>query len=466
MFDARQLVRLFLAASVLALPHQSHAMDLAQAWRQALAHDANYQAARASYRATAQKLPQALAGLLPDIDGSLTGAYLDSRATGALAQVYNGTRSAWTLALTQPIFNWSAIQSYEQSKLVVANAEIQLQLAYQDLMLRTSQAYFSILALQDSLEALKAEQRSISEQLAAAKRRFELGDATVTDALEAQARYDLTSANIIGLENELRNAEDEFARITGQQPPPGSLYPLPYSVALPAPQPNKLAAWSDQARSANLDVVRARIYTRITEYDIQIAKGGHYPTVNFVASSTSNTVGNSQIRPFYTGRTIDNTLALTLSVPIYSGGGVSATVVEKAELQQKSVYDLEAVRRRSLQLSREYFNGVQAGLARVKGLQAAEKSSLSALKANLTGYQIGVRINLDVLNAQRQLFATKRDLADARYRTLMTGLRLQANSGVLSEANLLAINRMLKPPGSPGTGVMHDLNLPSGNRKK
>lgn len=459
MINARRFAGLLITASIMAVPLKAASMDLAQAWQFALSHDANYQAARAGYRAALQKLPQARAGLLPDIDGSLTGAYLDSRATGALSQVYNGSRSAWTLALTQPVFNWSAIQTYEQSKLVVANAEVQLQLAYQDLMLRVSDAYFSVLALQDELDALKAEQRSIAEQLAAAKRRFELGDATVTDALEAQARYDLTAANIIGLENELRNAEDNLARITGRQPVPGSLFALPYTVALPAPQPNKLSAWSEQAKSANLDVVRARIQTRIAEYDIQIAKSGHYPTVNFTASSTSNTVGNSQVRPFYNGRTIDNTLALTLSVPIYSGGGVSATVVEKAELQQKSVYDLEAVRRRSLQFSREYFNGVQAGLARIKGLQAAEKSSLSALKANLTGYEIGVRINLDVLDAQRQLFITKRDLAAARYRTLMTGLRLQANSGVLSEANLMAINRLLKPLGSPGTGIMHDVKV-------
>ncbi len=464
MFAAQRLARLLLKVSLVVTPLSVSAMDLAQAWQLALSNDATYQAARAGYRASLQKMPQARAGLLPNISGSLTGAYLENRATGSLAQVYDGSRSAWTLALTQPVFNWSAIQTYEQSKLVVASAEVQLQLAYQDLMLRVCDAYFTILALQDSLDAMKAEQRSIAEQLAAAKRRFELGDATVTDALEAQARYDLTSANMIGVENELRNAENELGRITGRQPIPGTLYALPYSVQLPKPQPNKLESWSDQARSANLNVVRARIQTRITSYDIQIAKSGHYPSVNLTASSTSNTVGNSQVRPFYDGRTIDNTLALTLSVPIFSGGQVSATVVEKAELQQKSVYDLEAVKRRSLQLSREYFSGVQAGLARVRGLQAAEKSSLSALKANLTGYEIGVRINLDVLDAQRQLFITKRDLAQARYRTLMTGLRLRANSGVLSQDNLFAVNGLLKPPGSPGTGIMHDLKLPGRKR--
>lgn len=443
-----------LLASCLLSTH-AWALDLAQAWQLALSNDPTYSAARAQYRAQLQKLPQAQAGLLPNMSGSLTGAYLDSRATGALNQVYNGSRSAWTLQLNQPVFNWSALNTFEQSKMVVAGAEIALQLAYQDLMLRLSQAYFDVLIAQDTLAALRAEQKSINEQLASAKRRFELGNATITDALEAQARFDLISANIISAENEVTNTEDALARIIGQTPV--ELSALPYTVALPPPEPNQLSAWSNQASTANLDVVRARIQIRIAEYDVEIAKAGHYPSVSLSASSTSNTVGNSQIRPFYSGRTIDNAVGLTLSVPIYSGGGVDATVLEKTELQQKSVYDLEAVRRRSVQLSKQYFNGVSAGLARVKGLEASEKSSMASLKANLTGYDVGVRINLDVLNAQQQLFVTKRDLGRARYETVMAGLRLRANSGSLSEADLMTVAQLLRPPGSPGTGIMYDL---------
>lgn len=457
MKSARRFAGALMALMTLMFVVNVKAMDLAQVWQLALTNDPTYQAARAGYRAALQKLPQARAGLLPEIQGNLTGAYLDNRATGALNQVFEGSRSAWTLTLTQPVFNWSAIQTFEQSRLVVASAEIGLQVAYQDLMLRVSQAYFSILALQDELEALKAEQRSINEQLSSAKRRFELGDATITDALEAQARFDLVGANIIGLENELVNSQEQLARIIGRQVMADTLHPLPYNVDLPAPQPNSLTAWSDQAQVANLNVVRAQIQTRIAQYDVQIAKSGHYPSVNLTASSTSNTVGNSQVRPFFDGRTIDNTVGLTLSVPIYSGGRVSATVVEKAELQQQSVFDLEAQRRLSLQLSRQFFNGVQAGLARIRGLESAEKSSLSALKANLTGYEIGVRINLDVLDAQRQLFVIKRDLASARYGTLLTSLQLKANSGMLSEDSLFQVNQLLRPPGSPGTGIMHDV---------
>lgn len=441
-----------------------YALDLAQAWKLALERDATYASARAQQRASQQKMPQARAGLLPKLEGSVTGTFQDSRATGSLDQVYNHQRAVWTLTLTQPLFNWASIQSYEQSKLIVTNSDVQLQLAYQDLLLRVSQAYFDVLIAQDTLTALKAEQRSVREQLKAARQRFELGEATVTDALEAQARDDLIGASILAAENDLTNAENELARMIGQYPDPGTLYELPYTVTLPGPKPAKLQDWTDQAASANLNVIQARLQSRIAEHDIQIAKAGHYPTVSLSAQATSNSAGNSAVRPIYGGRTIDNSVGLTLTIPLYEGGRINANVVEKAELQQKSVYDLEGQRRLAIQKARQYYNGVQTDLARIKGLQAAEKSGLSALRANLAGYQIGVRINLDVLNAQQQLFVTKRDLSKARYQALMNGLRLRANSGVLSEADLAGINSLLKAPGTPGTGIMHGINLPRAGR--
>ncbi len=452
---ARSALRRLVLSCAIIWSGAAWSIDLAQAFQMALTNDPTYAAARANYRALLQKMPQARAALLPQIYGSVTGAYVDSRATGEFNQVYNNARSAWTLYLTQTLFDWTAISTYEQSKLVVASAEVQLQLAYQDLMLRLSQAYFDVLSNQDALTALEVERKSIGEQLASAKRRFEMGGATVTDTYEAQARYDLISANIIAAEDNLQASKDILARNLGQSPEQLSV--LPYNVTLPAPVPNKLQEWSSQASMANLEVVRARLQTRISEQDVQIAKSGHYPTFSLVASSTSNTVGNSQVRPFFDGRTIDNTVGIQMNVPIYSGGGVSAKVTEKAELQQKSVFDMEAARRLAVQQAQQYFNGVNAGLARIKGLEAGEKSSRAALEANRTGYEVGVRINLDVLNAQQQLFLTMRDLARTRYDTLMAGMRLRANSGVLSEEDLLAINRMLKLPGTPGTSILDSL---------
>lgn len=453
------VARTILALSVAFSASASWAIDLAQSWQLAVNNDPVYAAARANYRAAMEKTPQARAALLPQVNAAVSAGYLDSRANTAFGQVYSNSNSAWSLTLSQPIFNWSAWETFEQSKLIVASAQVQLQLAHQDLILRLGQAYFDVLAAQDTLTALESEQRSIGEQLASAKRRFEMGTTTVTDTYESQSRFDLASANIIAAQNTLQNAKDLLARMIGHSTEAQSV--LPYRVTLPGPVPDKIQSWSEQARLANLEVIRAQLQTRVAEMDIEIAKGGNYPSVTLYASSMSNSLGNMLVQPSYSGRTVDNVVGVTLSVPIYSGGGISSRIVEKAELQQKSVFDLEAAKRQALQQSQQYFNGVTSGLARIRGLEASEKSSRASLQANRTGYEVGVRINLDVLNAQQQLYATLRDLALTRYNTVMAGLRLRANSGMLSEADLFAINQLLRAPGTPGSGILDLQNPPA-----
>jgi len=420
----------------------AQALDLSQAWQLALTNDPLYSAARANYRAMVEKMPQARAALLPQVVGSGTLGYLESRANMGYGQVYQNSNAGWSLTLSQPLFNWSAWQSFEQSKLVVASAEVQLQLAYQELMLRLTQAYFDVLTAQDVLLALQAEQRAIGEQRTSAQRRFDMGETNVTDSFEAQARFDLTAANVLGAENTLQNAKDILARILGQTVE--SLATLPYTVALPAPQPNVLQQWTDQSVNANLEMVRARLQTRIAEADVEIAKGGEYPTVSAFASTSSNTLGNMQVQPYYNGRTVNNVVGVTLSMPFYTGGMVSSQIAEKNALQQKSVFDLDAVKRQTVQLSQQYFNGVTTGLARIKGLTAVEKSGRASLEANRTGYRLGVRINLDVLNAQQQLYGAQRELATVRYQTVVMGLRLRANGGMLTDADISGINQLLK----------------------
>jgi outer membrane protein len=217
-------------------------------------------------------------------------------------------------------------------------------------------------------------------------------------------------------------------------------------VRLPPPQPARMADWSTQAESASLAVARAQLQTQIAQREIQVARSGHYPTLSLRATSGS---AEGQHREAAGGRAIDSSIGLVLSVPIYSGGGVSSQVTEKVQLQQKAREDYEAARRQAVQEARQYYTGVVSGLARIAALEAGENSSRAAVQANQTGYEIGVRINLDVLNAQQQLYATQRDLAQARYRTLLDGLRLKAVGGILAEADLEAINRMLRLP-APG----------------
>lgn len=420
----------------------SAAQDLMQTWRAALANDPVYAAARAQYRASVEQVPQARASLLPAVNAEVGGVYEDTRTTRNLSRrTQDGTRGTWDLVLTQPLYDWSTWQRYEQAKLGVADAELQLQQAYQDLLLRVSDTYFSILGVEDALTATEGEKASIAAQLESAKQNFELGNATITDTYEAQARYDLIVAQELQQQQTLTVLRGQLTQIIGE--PPGALAELPASVALPAPQPARLEDWSTQAEAASLEVARAQLQTQIAQRGIQVARGGHYPTLSLRASS-GNAEGNN--REQAGGRAVDSSVGIILSIPIYSGGGVSSLVTEKVQLEQKARNDYQAARRQAAQSARQYYTGVMTGLARVRALQAGEKSSRASVEANKTGYEIGVRINLDVLDAQQQLYATQRDLAQARYTTLLDGLRLRAAGGILSEADLETINRLLRLP--------------------
>ncbi|WP_251862780.1 TolC family outer membrane protein [Achromobacter sp. Marseille-Q4962] len=441
----RQLAALLgFAIAAGAVAPASAAQDLMQVWQAALSRDPIYAAARASYRAGLEKEPQARAGLLPAVGAEITGGYNETRSSRGFGVAYDRGRGTWDLVLTQPLFDWARWQNYEQSRLVTADTEVQLQQAYQSLLLRVAEAYFNVLSAQDALAATEAEKAAVAGQLEAAKRNFELGNATVTDTYEAQARYELVEAEELRLQNQVEVRRDELARIIGAAP--GALAELPPAVQLPAPTPARLNDWSVQAESSNLDVLRAQLQTRIAARGIEIARSGHYPTLALRAASGTSSDAVMDSSATAPGKPINNSIGVVLSIPLYSGGGVSSQVTEQVQLEQKARHDFETARRQAIQAAREYYTGVITGLARIRALEAGEKSSRAAVEANRTGYEVGVRINLDVLNAQQQLYATQRDLALARYGTVLSGLRLKAASGILAESDLEAINRLLREP--------------------
>jgi len=416
--------------------------DLIHTWRSALDHDPVYASARAQYRAMQETVPQARAVVLPWLAVGGEASQRDNRAASTFARDASHHRSAWALTLTQPLYNRAAWHALEQSRLMLAEAEITLAMAYQDVMLRSAQAYFDVLAAQDALTVIEAEQASISAQLASARRNFELGNATIIDTHEAQARHDLIIADTLQARHNLDVALSALARLIGATPKP--LAPLPHDVTLPAPQPNRLEDWIEQGQSAALAVQRAQLGLRIAERSVHIARSGHAPTLELRASAASASDLNRVKQR--SGRGLDSGIGLYLNVPLYTGGLVSSRVTERVALTEKSRHDLEDARRTAVQDARRYFTGVDTGLARIRALQAGETSSLAALAANRTGYEIGVRTNLDVLTAQQQHYATLRDLAQARYTTLMAGLRLRAITGILSVNDLQDINRLLQTP--------------------
>ncbi|KYC28921.1 Type I secretion outer membrane protein, TolC family [Sterolibacterium denitrificans] len=437
----------------------AQAADLLGVYRDALGYDAQYAAARAARDAGLEKLPQGKAGLMPQINlvadtqwndvknklrvsptitlGPWLGRLVPERTS------YSYNTNSWGVSLAQPLFRWQNWATYKQAGLAAASAETQYALAKQDLIERVTQAYFDVLMAQEDVATAEAQSTAIAEQLAAAKRNFEVGITTITDTHEAQARYDLVSANVIAANNELEVKRQTLAMLIGKEPE--ALQGLRSGVEITPPQPEDIGQWVGSAEQGNLNVLLGRSNLEIADREIERNRGGHYPTVDLVASHGRQSSGISQFGPGLGGTDSDATIVgLQLNLPIFSGGLTASKTREAVALREKARSDLENVRRRSALGARQAYLGVTSGLAQVKALEQALVSSQSSLDSNKLGYEVGVRVNIDVLNAQQQLYSTRRDLAKARLQTLMAQLKLKSATGSLTEEDIVAINNLLE----------------------
>jgi outer membrane protein len=341
------------------------------------------------------------------------------------------------LQLQQPLYRPANIAAYEQSKLQVAASETQFEQAKADLTLRVAQAYFDVLTTQDALVFIRAQKVAITEQLSAAKRNFEVGTATITDTHEAQARFDLALSQEIAALNDLEIKRNLLAQITGKLP--GELQGLRQGVRLSPPDPQNVRQWVESAEAGNFAVVTQAFIAESAKLDIERSRSGHKPTLDAVAS-----YGQNKGLAFAPQLTITTaSVGVQFNLPVYAGGATSSLIRQALSSEEKARADLDTARRNAAQSARTAFLSVQSGLSQVRALEAAETSSNSALESNRLGYEVGVRINIDVLNAQQQLYSTRRDLAKARYDTLINGLRLKAAVGMLSEADLAELNSLL-----------------------
>jgi outer membrane protein len=437
----KPLIAVLLASAFFSL--NARAADLVQVYQQALANDATYASARAAVAAGREKSTQGRAQLLPTV--GITGSYAKNNndSTPALNNTNSGIMGVrtnqYTVSLSQPLFRWDRWQSYEQSKLQQAIAEAQFAQAQQDLITRVSQAYFDVLGAQDTLESTRAEKAAVTEQLASAKRNFEVGTQTITDTHEAQAAYDLVVSREFAAVNDLDNKRAALQAIIGTLPP--ALAPLRTGVTLAAPTPTVIDPWISSAESQNYGVMVQQLNLESAKREISRQRAGHYPTLDFVAAASHQRA--DQVTAI-SGTQNNRSVGVQWSVPIFNGFNVTSHVREAISLEDKARNDLEANKRAAALQARQAYLGVNSGLAQVKALEAAEVSSKSALDSNMLGYQVGVRINIDVLNSQRQLYSTRTQLAQARYTTILNGLRLKAASGSLREDDLVPVNNLLQ----------------------
>lgn len=431
-----------LIAGLLASTGTLAAEDLLAVARAALANDAQLQSARAQREATSEKLPQARAGLLPSLTLNGTTQWNDVEISKPVDRSTQYNSHNFGFQLTQPLFRWANWVQFEQGKLQVAAADAQLAQARQDTLLRAAQAYFDLLYAQDVLTSIIAQKTAASEQLELARKSFEVGTVTITDVHEAQSRFDLASAQEIAARSDIEVKRHALAVITGRAP--DALRGLRSEVAFTLPEPARMEEWVDRAQTESLTVLAQLANQEIANREIERQRAGHYPTVDLVATYGQNKTVITFAGAPLNNETTTGTVGVQVSVPLFQGLGQESRVRESAHLLDRARAEVDFARRNAAQQARQAWLGVANGIAQTAALRAAQVSSQSSLDANKLGYEVGVRINIDVLNAQQQLYVTRRDLAKARYDTLLAQLRLKAAAGQLAEPEIEAVNALLE----------------------
>ena len=432
---ASALLGAFVAALSLA-PRPAAAQSLLELYEAAHSYDATYLSARALADSATYRVEQTRALNRPSVSATANGSRVETHPT--VGGNFSSNSFGAALNGRQPLFNRANDATIAQAERTLESSLADLDTAEQDLMLRVSQAYFDVLGAQDTLETTRANKVAIAEQLASAKRNFEVGTATITDTREAQARYDLATAQEIAADNDLvtkRIALDQLVGRTDVQP-----RPLAVPVTLPATASIPVDELVSRAAEEHPAVRRARVAYDVAQLETEKARAQRLPTVDAVASLQG---GHGTIAVDATGYNTGASVGVQLNLPLYSGGAIQNRIRETLVLEERSRNDLEAARRSVTQATRQAYYTMQSSAAQVKALEAAEASSQLALEATQLGYRVGIRVNVDVLNAQSQLYQTRRDLARARYDLLLATLRLRQASGRLIATDVLGIDRLL-----------------------
>jgi outer membrane protein len=451
------------ALALAGLGSAASAENLVELFDAARGYDATYLSTRAQAESAEYGAAISKAAWLPTVsaNGGATRAevkpaepYVTGPGTTSRDSVAANDITA-NITARQAIYNAANTPTIEQAYKRLEQARIALAAAEQDLIVRVSQAYFDVLNAQDALTTARANKAAISEQLASAKRNFEVGTATITDTREAQARFDQAGAQEIVAENDLRTKRIALDQLVGRS----NVTPNPLAAppALPPVLPADPEQWAQTAQTSNPSIRRSVLDLDIARLQTKIARAGHLPTLNAVASAgTDRGWGAANAAKGNWGTTTTTSVGLQLSVPLFAGFSVQNQVKQSLALEDKAQQDLDTARRSTDQQTRTAYFGVQSGIAQVKALEAAEASSKLALEATQLGYKVGVRVNLDVLNAQNQLFQTQRDLAKARYDVLVGELRLRQSAGTLVPQDLLAINQLLAaaPNAAPSPALV------------
>ncbi len=435
----------FLALALSSILPAAWGDDLLKIYRDATKADAVYAAVRAQVDAAKERVVQGRSTLRPQVNlgGDTKWNDVDVQSDNtSIIRNNNQSFTSWRAGVnaTQPLYRPQNNATYEQSKVGLRQAEAQLALSGQQLMVRVSEGYFAVLLAQDTVDYLKAQEAAISEQLAQAKRNFEVGTATITDTYDAQARADLVRAQQVSAKNDFEVKIRALQQIIGRLP--AKLSVLVDPITLSQPEPNDIDRWVEQAYKSSWEVAVQKTEVERAETELARARGGRKPTLDAVSELGYDSSKNASFGVGTDTRTFS--VGVELAYPLYSGGNLSAKVREAIANRTKAEQDYESTRRQVAQSAREAFLGVVSGLAEIKALDQALASNKLSLDATKLGQEVGVRTQVDVLNAQERLFSARRDLQRARYSAIVNQLKLKQAVGKLTERDIEVLNTLLR----------------------
>ena len=447
----KTLTSLIVGMSLAASATSAFADDLLQVYQQALTNDPVLLKAAAQYEASKEGIKQARSALLPQINA--TASYTDAESESVASagnslglpanSIYSTTNEniSYGASLNMQLYHhdtWLRLDNAEKS---AHQADLAYQIAQQDLIVRVTEAYFNLLSAKDDLEFTEAQKVAIERQLEQTKQRFSVGLTAITDVHEAQAEFDDSVTQVIRAQNDIYNAEEALRVLT-------NVYPSDVKVlnttrfSTSRPMPDSANEWQQTAEAKSLDIISQKVSVDIAKENINIARSGHYPTLDLSGRYT-NSEDTIKVENFpeYEQPDLDShSIGITLTVPIYSGGATSSQVRQAQHNYVAASQDLQLTYRDTVRNTRNAYNTVIAGISAIKALEQSVLSAEKALEATEAGFEVGTRTIVDVLNSTRNLYNAKRNLSSTRYQYINSVFALKRAAGTLTNKDLQDLN--------------------------
>jgi len=407
---------------------QIQAGALHDLYLRALANDPQLKAAEATFNADREALPQSRAALLPQVGLSADTSRADTRS-------FDGNSHGYTLALSQPVFDAGSWFNFRRGQVLDEKAQTEFSLAQQSLIQRTVDVYLAVLRAQSALDVAEAQERALKRRLDQVNAQFDVGLIAITDVLDAQASYDDAAVQLIDALGALRNSFEAIERLGGESVE--QISPLKSDYPIQSVRPASIEAWLERALKDNLEYRISRFDQQASRRSLQAARAERLPKLALELQNGESTQGGDW--------SDSNSIALSLTMPLYTGGSLSSGITEADLRNQAALFNQEDQRRNLIEQTRSLLRDLNTSVESVKARAQSIESRETALQATEEGFAVGTRNVVDVLDAENALYQARLNYANARYDHVSTLFRFKQVVGSLSPEDILALDSWLKP---------------------